>query len=104
MTMLYCLSDLTVGCDIFQHDGDEATLTALVQADFDSRITGWEPAWFGDCWVKRHRAPDADELNDDGTMTIDGIVCSISPPGTHPGGRAWWLTPVEDVFVPTFDE
>lgn len=63
-------------------------------------IVGWEKGDFGDCWVKFYNAPEIDE---NGQTEIDGVLCNVSVPGAHPGGRAWWCTPVEPVYVPVYD-
>jgi hypothetical protein len=99
--MLYCTTAedlLPIGSDVREFAGTPAQLTAAVAPDFDGfEIVGWTPADFGDCWVKLHREPVVD---DDGLADIDGIKCNVEPPGTHPGGHAWWLTPAEPVLVP----
>lgn len=64
-------------------------------------IVAWEKGEFGDCWVKLHERP---EMDDNGRTTIDGILCAVKIPGEHPGGRAWWCTPVAPVYVPVYGD
>ena len=82
--------------------GDLESVAAEYNAnyDFGVKISGWEKGDFGDCWVKFYRCPDMDE---NGQIQIDGILCDVKCPGTHPGGRAWWCSPVDDVFVPVYE-
>ena len=58
---------------------------------------------FGDCWVKMHSAPqtDGDELIvglfDCAPFKADQLI--VQSPGQHPGGRAWWIEPIEPVLI-----
>jgi uncharacterized protein YfaS (alpha-2-macroglobulin family) len=38
-------------------------------------------------------------LDADGLADLDGIKCRVQRPGQHPGGRFWWCTPVDPVYV-----
>lgn len=69
----------------------------------DANIESWEQNYFGDCWLKLLANPEP-YLNDDGTLTVDGIQCRVTPPGQHPGGQAWWITPIEPVYTPVYSE
>lgn len=57
-----------------------------------------ESGRFGDCWIKVHSAPDDDE-HYFSPFTSDDLI--ILPPGQHPGGKAWWISPRADVLVLT---
>ena len=52
---------------------------------------------FGDCWIKTHDAPRPDGLLDTSPFALDDLI--VQAPGSHPGGRAWWLTPSDPVMV-----
>lgn len=88
------------GADLERYE-TEADATAAFQSRYcDAKITGWEEVSFTDCWVKCRNAP---ELNAEGYAEIDGIKCHVRRPGTHPGGNAWWCTPVDEVMVPILE-
>lgn len=97
-----------------ENDGSRIAQDAYIAA-FESRaeavaylLSGFDPAdWnhtsavieageFGDCWVKTHRAPGDDESYF-APFTRDQLY--IAGPGHHPGGRAWWIEPREEVLV-----
>lgn len=65
------------------------------------RVQFWTIGEFADCWVKLYQRP---ELDDEGRTVIDGILCEVQNPGTHPGGNAWWCTPVAPIYVPILTE
>ena len=56
---------------------------------------------FADCWIRSYRAPNGDEPYFE-PFDADSLV--IEPPGSHPGHRAWWITPRHDVLVATLAE
>lgn len=88
------------GADLERYE-TEAEATAAFQRGYsDAKISGWQEASFGDCWVKCYTAPDFDA---EGYAEIDGIKCNVQHPGTHPGGKAWWCTPVDAVMVPVLE-
>lgn len=102
--MLYSFYDLNESCEVCQFDGDEAALVAKANRDDwggGQKCVGFEPNRFGDCWVKFYRRP---LISENGSMEIGGIECHVQGPGEHPGGRAWWATPTEDVFTPVYEE
>ena len=66
----------------------------------DLRIISWKKGAFGDCWVKFYIQPKMIF----GRVIIDGFACRVGNPGSHPGGRAWWCTPVRDVYVPVYGQ
>ena len=66
----------------------------------DGETLTFEPGHFGDCWFKAHiaTAPTIDELASWGKpFAADDLI--VQAPGEHPGGRAYWITPSEDVLV-----
>lgn len=57
---------------------------------------------FGDCWTMCHRPPELDiGLGSWSPFTIEELI--VQAPGTHPGGRMWWVTPRPPVLVVTFE-
>ena len=74
-------------------------------ADWDMASAEIGAGCYGDCWVKVHSAPhvDRDELIaglfDGAPFTADQLA--VQAPGQHPGGRAWWIEPTEEVLVVT---
>lgn len=55
---------------------------------------------FGDCWRKFNCEPTDKNLWYDAVpFSVDELI--ILPPGQHPGGNAWWVTPRVDVLVLT---
>lgn len=71
-----------------------------VQPD-DRQIIGWQEGDYGDCWYKASRKPEVDE---NGEADFDGMKCSVRNPGTHPGGKRWWIDPADPVLVPVYEE
>jgi hypothetical protein len=98
---------------------ENATILAFA-SEQDARaylLKGYDPAdWdlasaeigagrFGDCWVRVHSAPQIE-----GDKLIAGLFdgapfmanqLDVRAPGQHPGGRAWWIEPTEEVLVVT---
>ena len=106
----------TTNCDdgrIFENAGIDAFETmdevrAYLLRGYDA--VDWKldtaeigPARFGDCWVKVHSAPRAKDggfvagLFDGAPFRPDQL--RVSGPGEHPGGRAWWIEPTEEVLA-----
>ena len=64
-----------------------------VEEGFEIRIiTGH----FDDCWLKTHGPPRSDNT-DIGPFSWTDVV--IQPPGQHPGGFGYWITPIPPVLV-----
>ena len=87
---------------------DTAELDTIADYQFDKHVE-WTEADFGDCWVKLHVKPEIDadgnttfydHQNRAGRYESPHILCSVRSPGQHPGGKSWWLTPVDPVMVP----
>ena len=61
---------------------------------------------FGDCWIKVHSAPRivGDKLFAGlfGCTPFKADQLIVRSPGEHPGGRAWWIEPSDEVLVLTF--
>ena len=51
---------------------------------------------YGDCWVKTMAAPDDTSRWLD-PLTLNNVI--VQRPGSHPGGRMYWVTPTVDVLV-----
>jgi hypothetical protein len=62
-----------------------------------------EPGFFGDCWIRTTKEPTVE----DGELFVgsyrvepfyaDSLI--VRAPGTHPGGKGWWIEPSEPVLV-----
>lgn len=53
---------------------------------------------FSDCWIKASRKPDREDLESwCAPLAPDQVI--VCEPGTHPGGKAWWITPSVTVWV-----
>lgn len=82
---------------------DMDTLTKDINSQSEGvEIVKWVEGSFPDCWVKQPYPP---EIEDDanGWTKVDGILCHVQEPGTHPGGKVWRLTPVATVMVPIWE-
>lgn len=53
---------------------------------------------FGDCWIKTLKEPEADEK---WLAPFRLDECIVQRPGSHPGGRMYWITPATDVLIVT---
>ena len=110
ITMIYATTDITHGTTIDQNasiqafpsrEAAEQYLRAtLCEADlaadgFRLEITEGD---FSDCWVKWSKPPtDMDFLHGLAPFAKDDLI--VSPPGSHPGGHMWWITPRPPVLV-----
>jgi len=67
-------------------------------------IAGWVRAKIGDCWRRNYTDPSANYPVVDyfGRVDVDGVICCISPPGTHPGGNEYWTIPFDTIMVPVW--
>lgn len=52
---------------------------------------------YGDAWLQYYQRPPHPDERGFKPFTIDQL--SIEGPGWHPGGKAWWVTPIPDVLV-----
>jgi len=74
----------------------EAWLREMCDPDEDAPASiTIERGNFSDCWVKTTNEPEAGARLSPFTLAD----CNIQAPGTHPGVRAWWITPRADVLV-----
>lgn len=76
----------------------EKFLRAPFGSDWDMSDAKVKPGRFGDCWIKTQQAPDLD-ARWLAPFAPDDLY--VSGPGSHPGGRSWWITPGVDVLVIT---
>jgi hypothetical protein len=76
----------------------ELFLRAPFGAKWDMKEASVIPGRFGDCWIKTLTVP---HLDDRWLAPFEPDDLCISGPGSHPGGRAWWITPSVDVLVIT---
>lgn len=91
---------ISENADILAFDTHEEARAYLL-AGYDSR--DWDLAsaeirhgrW-SDCWIKAMSDP-GDDPSYIGPFAQSDI--SVQHPGTHPGGRFWWITPDPDVLV-----
>lgn len=70
-------------------------LSCYDESHFDYSTALFECGEYDDCWTKLHSHP---------TDAVDGFELDeliVSAPGSHPGGRRWWITPRADVLVVT---
>lgn len=68
------------------------------------RVVDLELGDFGDCWLKVLDRPDPETLEmwaQNLGMVADDL--QVSPPGTHPGGAYYWVTPWPEVWVPVIE-
>lgn len=74
-------------------------LTSAFDLDADQQLS-IEPGRFGDCWIKSHadRQPTAADLKL-WAAPFPIYDVNIQTPGHHPGGGAYWITPVPPVLV-----
>jgi hypothetical protein len=64
-----------------------------------------EPGRFGDFWVSDSAAPviEGDKLiaGSFNCHPFDADQLYVAAPGSHPGGRQWWIEPIPGVLVVT---
>lgn len=86
---------------------ENATIYAM--PDMDAALAwakahwkGWDtsnayltPGRFGDAWLRTYSP--ATVSGKIGPFDLDDV--SILPPGQHPGGRAYWVQPTQDVYI-----
>lgn len=83
--------------DLIELENHDAAEAYFAQSLDGLKITGWVAVDFPDCWIK---IADKPAVNSDGYAVIDGILCNVQSPGSHPGGNKWWLTPIATVYAP----
>lgn len=69
----------------------------------DSRIVGIEEGYFSDCWAKVINEPTEDDFerwSDEYGLPSDTFI--VRAPGTHPGGKFYWVDVTVPVHVPVF--
>ena len=106
-------SQCEAGATIMEFADHEAA-TAFFQSSYpatgpgDPEMIGWqEVSGFGDAWKmydrKAFNAFFGEEYEDTGHVEINGIKCRVRAPGSHPGGREYWLDPVDTVYCPVVE-
>jgi len=70
----------------------------------DCKVVDCEPGDFGDCFAKFVDEPTQDTLEflaEEYGVPVE--VLTVRAPGTHPGGKQWWVDVIETVYVPVFE-
>lgn len=67
----------------------------------DFRVIGFVEAPMSDTWQKWSREPSAEDIE---RLTAEVGDVTVREPGTHPGGRAWWVEPVATVHTTIIEE
>lgn len=78
----------------------EACRAAYTGSDFE--VVELEAGHFGDCWIKVHDRRTLEAKVGEWTDEAGELI--VQEPGSHPGGKAFWLTPAADVYVPVLRE
>lgn len=69
----------------------------------DLLVYGVQVGDFGDCWAKFIDRPDADTLEHlAAECGLPVQAFDVRAPGTHPGGRMWWVDVNIPVYVPVY--
>jgi hypothetical protein len=69
------------------------------------KLGRWVPGTFTECWIElpaRPRGSRCSCLKCVTSAVHQGIPCRVQPPGFHPGGSTWRLTPKAAVLVPVW--
>lgn len=82
----------------------EDAAQAEILKELSNSIVGLEPdesltlveGRFGDCWIKLYYSDSIEQEGAFDPFTRDQI--HVGNPGTHPGGKAWWITPLPKIF------
>ncbi len=86
--------------EITRYPDEAAALAAAREAYSDAEDVILEPGGWGDCWVKLYSGPPAPRDAHRWRPFRIGLDLMVQRPGTHPGGRCWWVTPRVRVLVP----
>lgn len=87
---------------------DQQQLTAIgneISAASTGKITRWVPGTFTGHWLELPARPRGSRCMCVKCVTNAvhmGIPCRVQPPGFHPGGSTWWLTPKVEILVPVW--
>lgn len=91
------------GAEIVKFPTLEAAKAGLLGAfapdDWDHSTAIIAPGEWGDAWLKVHSPV---KVGDSMLSPFSRAQVRVRPPGTHPGGRQWWITPFPDVLVVAF--
>lgn len=74
-------------------------LSVYDKSDWKHETAKFEAGRFGDCWVSTTREPDLDRLT---PFKPDDLI--VRAPGSHPGGKQYWIEPSEPVLVLSYME
>jgi hypothetical protein len=88
----------------FHEAKDEAEMLEQMRKyceNSDFFVKGYEKLPVGDCWVKWNKEPAPDEIE---RLSAEAGELIVRPPGTHPGGKQWWIEPVETIYKPVTEE
>jgi hypothetical protein len=84
------------------HDSEAEARAALLKAydprEWDRAKAVIEPGNFSDCWIKTRQKLG---VGDPMLRPFSYTQMIISAPGTHPGGKEYWVTPRAYVLVVT---
>lgn len=78
---------------------DEAKAWLLIDYDpeyFDQSTAVIEAGEWGDCWIKTSIKP---EIGDSMLSPFGYAQIHIQKPGTHSGGKVYWITPKAEVLI-----
>lgn len=70
------------------------------RSDFD--VVDLERGSFGDCWIKCASISTVELYRKDWEAEAGPLI--VQEPGSHPGGRAWWVSPSAEIMVPVLRE
>lgn len=105
MTKFYTTNDadgdrITQNAGIDVHNSEAEARAALLRAydpkEWDHASAVIEPGSFSDCWIKTFQKP---RIGDPLLTPFSYRQVTIQAPGSHPGGKMYWVTPDVDVLV-----
>jgi hypothetical protein len=68
--------------------------------EWDVETAEIAPGGYGDCWMKWMKAPRVGNPGaGEGYAPFSYTQLIVQAPGTHPGGRFWWITSSPDVLT-----
>lgn len=79
-------------------------LERMQECEKDLAVVDIAEGDFGDCFAKFTAEPSDDDLrrlSDEYGIPLEAF--NVRAPGTHPGGRMWWIDVTISVFVPVYE-
>lgn len=76
----------------------------MQECSADLAVVDIQEGDYGDCFAKFTHEPtddDLERLSDAYGIPIEAF--NVRAPGTHPGGRMWWIDVTISVFVPVYE-